>query len=72
MIMRTNAFRSERKKTVEDVGEFAFRFDINSPTVFQIRSEKEKSPDAREKAWKKFLICDLNSSLVLVTEKRES
>lgn len=36
-------------KTVEDVGEFAFRFYIISPTVFQIRSEKEKTPDAPEK-----------------------
>lgn len=30
-----------RKKTVEDVGEFAVRFYISSPTVFQIRSEKK-------------------------------
>lgn len=46
--MRTSALE---EKTVEDVGEFAVRLDISSPTVFQIRSEKKNSPDAAEKSF---------------------
>lgn len=39
--------RGSRKKTVEDVL-WANSLLTTSPTVFQIRSETEKTPDARE------------------------
>lgn len=70
-VLRTCALALSSEKTVEDVGEFAFRIHINSPTVFLIRSEKEKSPDAREKLQKRRkLNCELSkfereSSIIL-------
>lgn len=36
-----HAHEHSGEKTVEDVGEFAVRLYISSPTVFQIRSEKK-------------------------------
>lgn len=41
--------RALEEKTVEDVGEFAVRLYISSPTVFQIRSKKEKFSRRRAK-----------------------
>lgn len=63
--MRTSTLE---EKTVEDVGEFAVRLYISSPTVFQIRSEKKNSPDAAQKAK---IHLKINSIVCEACEKRK-